>query len=131
MILLFISSMTPVSLMPGMPATGSGVLINTGFVLSAAHGVAGWETVSVKCGVNDTPAAVIATDMDADLALLELSQPCDLPVTPISTRNALIGSAVRAVGCPKSKCGWQAFGRVMAYDTIPGPTNKPRPMLIS
>lgn len=122
--------MVPIQLAPGDTVNGSGVLVNASLVLTAAH-VIHMPVVGVRCGSSDIPAAMVAENEALDLALLELAQPCQLPISPIAVANPAPGDPIHAEGCPSGKCGWVLRGHAVGYDSINGPTKVPRVMLIT
>jgi S1-C subfamily serine protease len=106
----------------------SGVLINERMVLTAAHVSTG--DARVNCGGVDITSHAVAYDRTVDLSLLTLEFPCPLTISKIAHKNAALGSEIHGSGCPKAKCGWLIFGRVIAYDTLPA-AGDARPVMVS
>ena len=84
--------------------TGSGILIEPGTLLTAAHVV--WPQHEVRVvfpnGASTESARVIGTDLMADLALVDVSRVSSLPqpATPADGEELPIGSVVYMVGYP-------------------------------
>ena len=83
-------------------AVGTGVVISTdGEILTNAHVVAGAEEVRVRFSGNTepTPATVIASDPDNDLALLRVDIDAELPAATLADPASIkIGDPVVAIG---------------------------------
>ena len=83
-------------------AVGTGVVISTdGEILTNAHVVAGAEEVHVRFSGNTepTPATVIASDPDNDLALLRVDIDAELPAATLADPASIkIGDPVVAIG---------------------------------
>jgi S1-C subfamily serine protease len=93
------SNSTPVS----MQALGSGVLVDDGKVLTAAHVVQTADAVSVEFpGEVQVRARILASDPAADLALLQLERvpPGAKPVLLGDSDRAEVGDEVFVVGAP-------------------------------
>lgn len=78
---------------------GSGVVIAPNRVMSAAHAVAGANSVSVLVGDEDRPATVVSFDPNMDIAVLDVpglqAPPLDLADKPAAT-----GTDALALGYP-------------------------------
>lgn len=82
---------------------GAGVVVNrSGLVLTNLHVVEGTRSVTVTpFGAEPTPAQVIDTDDELDVALLELSRPTPQVAALGSVTTLSVGDEVLAVGSPR------------------------------
>jgi len=87
---------------PRLYATGSGFYVTTtGHVLTNNHVIADCAEVKITEGEHSTPAKVLATDADLDLALVQL--PHAVPTAVVFRENApRLGESVVAMGFPLS-----------------------------
>ncbi|MCV7279580.1 MarP family serine protease [Mycolicibacterium flavescens] len=78
---------------------GSGVVVAPNKVMSAAHAVAGADSVSVAVGDQERPATVVVFDPDMDIAVLDVP---DLPAPPLgmADKPAETGSDALVLGYP-------------------------------
>ncbi|EKF24232.1 trypsin family protein [Mycolicibacterium hassiacum DSM 44199] len=79
--------------------SGSGVVIAPSRVMSAAHTVAGAETVTVSADGRDWPATVVSFDPSMDIAVLDVP---GLPAPPLemAEQPALTGTDALVLGYP-------------------------------
>ncbi len=82
---------------------GAGVVVSrSGLVLTNLHVVEGTRSVTVTpFGAEPTPAQVIDTDDELDVALLELSSPTPQVAAMGSVQSLAVGDEVLAVGSPR------------------------------
>ncbi len=87
---------------PRLYATGSGFYVTTsGHLLSNNHVVEGCAEVKVTEGDHSTPAKVLATDPDLDLALVQLPHPVATAVV-FRENSPRLGETVVVMGYPLS-----------------------------
>ncbi len=91
---------------------GSGVYVGRGYVLTAAHVVAGQKTVLVKSqSGNTTSAEVLWSNAEYDVALLR-SDVANVKTAKLSCSDAKVGAKLEAVGNPRNLEFVHMFGRV-------------------
>ncbi|WP_336920786.1 serine protease [Aquipuribacter sp. SD81] len=83
-------------------ATGSGAVVGTDLVVTAAHVVAGHATLQLLLGEQTATAEVVGYDEGNDIALLRSSQPLSGHRFEIAQVPADIGTEVAAIGYPLS-----------------------------
>lgn len=95
-------------------AHGSGVVIEGGLVITAAHVLRDKWTLYVLTDNAEDPqlARVILYDYRADLAVLELEAPEGIAASPLDCRQARMGEPVSTVGNPGPLTFVSAWGRV-------------------
>ncbi len=116
---LFLASMVPITSQPGGAIRGSGVLIAPQLVLTALHVVVD-APFAVRCGGEEIPAILVARAPGVDLAIIELAQVCNRPISKIAKADPELGAVVYAEGCPNSTCGWRLYGHMTGYDISTG-----------
>jgi serine protease Do len=91
-----------VSLRNGRSAAGSGVLVHPGgYVLTAHHVVrAAQELIVVLASGAALPATVIASDADADLALVKIDAGERLPAARLANDSPRVGQWIVVLGNP-------------------------------
>jgi pSer/pThr/pTyr-binding forkhead associated (FHA) protein len=101
--------------------TGTGFFVDAHHALTNAHVVDKATTVELQVlarvsGNQPTTsrARVVARDTQADLAVLELTDPVTTFLTPRSTQSVRVGEEVMAVGEPHGLAWTATFGRVSA-----------------
>jgi S1-C subfamily serine protease len=71
---------------PPETSNGSGIVIEPGLVLTAAHVVKGADEIAVANGDRTTTATIVAFDPELDLAMLRVADPLG-PATPLADRD--------------------------------------------
>lgn len=90
---------------------GSGVSIGKGYIVTAAHVVAGQKEVKVTSRLGkESPAAVLWVNADYDIALLRTK--ASLPAAEIDCNTAHVGSTISTVGNPLGIEFISSFGRI-------------------
>jgi len=111
---------------------GSGVIYDSnGRILTAAHVVAGVDTVLVRFSNGDrVPGSVIGVDDANDIAVIEVAL-TDLPAAPLALdEDPRPGQLAIALGSPWGLDSTVTSGIISAVDqAIPGPDRIPRLML--
>lgn len=101
---------------------GSGVHIGNGYILTAAHVVAGDQTVKVMASHNgEEPADVLWVNKAHDVALLRSSSLQGVDTSPLSCNQTGVGQSVRATGNPGSLEFVTSWGRVGSNEATRGP----------
>ncbi|OBI78227.1 hypothetical protein A5663_20665 [Mycobacterium sp. E740] len=78
---------------------GSGVVIAPNKVMSAAHAVAGADTVSVWVGDTERPARVVVFDPKMDISVLDVPD-LRVPPLPLDQQTAMTGADALVLGYP-------------------------------
>ncbi|WP_082950611.1 MarP family serine protease [Mycobacterium sp. 1164985.4] len=78
---------------------GSGVVVAPNRVMSAAHAVAGADSVSVFLGDREIPATVVIYDPAMDVAVLDVPD-LHAPTLPLDQHPAVTGTDVMVLGYP-------------------------------
>jgi S1-C subfamily serine protease len=99
-----------------VPGTGSGVLISTNQVLTAAHVVQAADRVVIVFPNGDEhTASVVGSSETHDVALLRLDRPVSVPPAVLGDSNAMaIGEEVFVVGAPLGESHTLTVGHLSA-----------------
>lgn len=90
---------------------GSGVSLEGGIILTAAHVVKGAKTVSIKTADGKVvPATVLWVSEELDTAYLHTD--ADIPFARLDCAEAKVGDEVRAVGAPLGVEFITSYGRI-------------------
>jgi serine protease Do len=95
---------------------GTGFLVNPRTLATAAHVIAGAESVAVDTASGTDPAHVIGVDPSADLALLRLPSPVVGHVFTFASSNPSPGTVVAAIGFPLNNPKTLTEGTVSGLD---------------
>ena len=99
---------------------GSGVSLEGGVVLTAAHVVKSAKTVSLKTADGKTvPAEVMWVSAEYDVAFLHTD--AKLPTARLTCDEAAVGTEVRAVGAPLGVEFISSYGRIAGNSREIGP----------
>jgi S1-C subfamily serine protease len=96
-------------------AHGSGVVLDGGLVVTAAHVLNGkWSlyVLTDRDGAQPLLAKVILFDLRSDLAVLELESAEGIATSPLDCRPAVIGEPIRTTGNPGPLAFVTSWGRV-------------------
>jgi hypothetical protein len=102
--------------------SGTAVLIDPYFVLSAAHvlviknRLAYDKEIKIYCFGVETSAKIVKIDHKVDLVLIRLENECKtVPLTEIAKDNPVFASTVYTVGCPSEFCGTASHGIISGF----------------
>lgn len=110
--------------------TGSGFLVDGGYVVTASHvlpGAGGGEAqvyISFD-GENSVPVDVVRGDADVDVGILRSKVTLPIPPVPISPTPTRPGDIIAVIGAPEGWPNVVTVGRVSATDMTPA--NPPDP----
>jgi S1-C subfamily serine protease len=84
-------------------STGTGFFVSpNGLLVTSAHVIDGAEAVSVRYGLSELPAQIVASNLTTDLAVLKVDTQSPNFLTIAPPRSARVGQAVFTYGYPVS-----------------------------